>query len=117
MCLALRDANINVQALSYGPRSAGAMRTPPWLPHDDKNTPPRRKRLCAAPPPMRMPLCNPTRCERKTRPKQLLYRPPTSFCASQRWFSLRYSVHNVASRPLEEALAASTSGLLQRRTS
>jgi hypothetical protein len=76
MCLALRDANINVQALSYGPRSAGAMWTPPWLPHDDKNTPARRKGLCAAPPPMRMPLRNPARCEGKTRPKQLLYRPP-----------------------------------------
>ncbi|KAJ7834526.1 hypothetical protein B0H13DRAFT_2369844 [Mycena leptocephala] len=120
MCLALRDANINVQALSYGPRSAGAMWTPPWLPHDDKNTPARRKGSARRPRRCECPCATPRDAKARRAPNSFYTGPLTSFlrlAAMVFTVYYRYSVHNVASRPLEEALAASTSGLLQQRTS
>ncbi|KAJ7912587.1 hypothetical protein B0H13DRAFT_2006540 [Mycena leptocephala] len=72
MRLALRDANTKVQALSYGPRRTGAMRTPPRLPPDYKKTPGRRD---AAPSPMRMLLRNP----------RAIRAPPT--CAPNRFYA------------------------------
>ncbi|KAJ7902251.1 hypothetical protein B0H13DRAFT_2335683 [Mycena leptocephala] len=64
---------------------------------------------------MRTPLRNPPRdANAYTRPKQVLRWTPNWFCASPAMVLLQRSVHNVASGPLEEALAASISPMSNR---
>ncbi|KAJ6527144.1 hypothetical protein B0H19DRAFT_1275450 [Mycena capillaripes] len=84
-------------------RIPGAMRTPPA----DENAPAGREHPCVT---------TQREANANRRPKQVLRRPPNWFCASLAMI-FTCSVHNVASRPLEEAVATITSGSPQRCTS
>ncbi|KAJ7923805.1 hypothetical protein B0H13DRAFT_2266934 [Mycena leptocephala] len=99
----------------YPPRSAGGMWQPPavftaatWR-RGRSHT--MRAPLLSVPADVNAPAQPPARCERIHAPQTGFTLPPTGFAPPPR---CRCSVHNVASGPLEEALAASISPMSNR---